>query len=614
MNLWRTILFCFLALSLQQTYGQGQWAWMHGPSQFCVDSGIYGTMGVPNPANYPSPRAYPCNWVDNKGNFWIYSGSPVNYGCGSCNFIDMWRFNPNTLEWTWIGGPDTALYVLPKYDTAQGHFSNLNSPGMRIESTTWTDDDGNLWLAGGIVGGQSTYFGSPDVWKYDISINQWAWMGGPKVSSSYSVHCNAIAKPVSNAGGFYGVTSCWRDSNDVYIFSGMNKSTQGALPELIDQFAIYNMVSNRWRCLAVNDPKPDVRMTYAAWKDSTGLMWLFGGHGGANGLTDFKDIWYFDKNNKNWTLVRDAPYSYPVLCMEDTANYPNGRFLGTNFTDSCGRFWVYGGAFFNNKLYNDLWMLNPYSGNWQLMSGNKYLDTTGSYGTYQIPAMSNLPPSRYGAAGFLNSNGIWLFSGASAGVCSGNIRSSLADLWLYKPEPISASFTFTDSAVGYYTFTGSAIVSCSNDASKYLWDFDDPASGAANTAQGKNVNHHFAADGQHNITMYAMDCFGHYDTVMHTISFRDTAGTGVNNEADSAPRISLFPNPAGKELNVSLTNLSGNNYLRIVNSLGQTVLSQQNLHEGTQVINIAPLNAGLYCLELQDEEMRWRIKKSFLKY
>ncbi len=571
MNRKYFLLFCLLFAAVCQTKAQGQWAWMHGPSQFNVDSGIYGTMGVSDSVNYPSPRAGACGWLDNKGNFWIYSGSPLHYSCSTCSFTDMWRFNPVSLEWTWISGPDTAIYVLPKYDTTKGCFSPNNHPGMRVVSSTWTDDDGNLWLAGGLIGGQSNYFGAPDVWKYDININQWAWMGGAKATAYYSAQCGTIPNAAHNPGGIYDVTSCWREGSKVYIFGGMKKDNYQTFPQPTDQFAVYNMDINQWTCLSIGNSQltPIERSAYSAWMDTMGRLWLLGGK--RSEFVDFKDFWRFNKDSLTWTLLSNGNGVYPPLCVEDTQSYPSARRTsGLTITDSCGRFWFYGGTIGGKVIANDLWMFNPYSNIWKLMSGNDSVNTTGFYGTYRVPSPVNLPPAKAGVNGFLNSNGIWLFGGQVDIDWPGVPLCSTADFWLYKPEPISATFTYEDSLSPDYTFTGNAIVSCSNDASKYIWRFDDVASGSFNEGKGKYVNHHFVTPGIHNIIMYAMDCFGHYDTVTQVINVKipsavenfDIASgafipTAFSPNGDGLNDFFVFDIPVVSQAEVSIFNRNG---------------------------------------------------------
>jgi hypothetical protein len=55
----------------------GNWTWISGNNTGDL-KGIYGTKGVPSPNNVPGSRAYPSNWIDSDGNFWIFGGNPTD--------------------------------------------------------------------------------------------------------------------------------------------------------------------------------------------------------------------------------------------------------------------------------------------------------------------------------------------------------------------------------------------------------------------------------------------------------------------------------------------------------------------------------------------------------
>src|ERR1035437_6521136 len=112
-------------------------------------------------------------------------------------------------EWTWMNG-DSAVYGSPVYGTL-GVFAPNNTPGALRESGQWTDKQGNFWLFGGEFGGFWN-----DLWKFDPSINQWAWMNN---SVQYNVDTNGnygiqnVASPNNRPGGRgYGIMT-WVDTS-----------------------------------------------------------------------------------------------------------------------------------------------------------------------------------------------------------------------------------------------------------------------------------------------------------------------------------------------------------------------------------------------------------------
>src|SRR5687768_8525296 len=84
--------------------------------------------------------------------------------------------NTNAQDWTWMHGQD-QINASPSYGV-KGVAGINNNPGGRSQHVTWTDAQGNLWMFGG-EGIDSSAFGLlNDLWKYNISTNEWTWMHG----------------------------------------------------------------------------------------------------------------------------------------------------------------------------------------------------------------------------------------------------------------------------------------------------------------------------------------------------------------------------------------------------------------------------------------------------
>ena len=52
----------------------GQWTWISG-SNTIDRPGVYGTRGVPDPANVPGARWSSASWTDSSGNLWLFGGN-----------------------------------------------------------------------------------------------------------------------------------------------------------------------------------------------------------------------------------------------------------------------------------------------------------------------------------------------------------------------------------------------------------------------------------------------------------------------------------------------------------------------------------------------------------
>ncbi len=155
-----------------------------------------------------------------------------------------------TIPFTWMGGNNT-INNIGIYGT-KGVANASNMPGTRTVFSSWKDNSGNFWLFGGVGcdGMFCTQGELNDLWKYNVSSNQWAWMAGSKFWSSFSNY------------GIKGVTS----PNNV----------------------------------------PSARQESIKWTDNSGNLWLYGGWGfsqggGINPGCCLSDLWKYDiTSNTNY--------------------------------------------------------------------------------------------------------------------------------------------------------------------------------------------------------------------------------------------------------------------------------------------------------------------------
>src|ERR1039458_9837094 len=70
----------------------------------CGQTGVYGTLGIPDLAHVPGGRGDATSWTYSGGHLWLFGGNgdDANGNWGSLN--DLWEFNPSTNEWAWMGG------------------------------------------------------------------------------------------------------------------------------------------------------------------------------------------------------------------------------------------------------------------------------------------------------------------------------------------------------------------------------------------------------------------------------------------------------------------------------------------------------------------------------
>ena len=100
----------------QYNTSSGLWCWIAG-SKLPFDTGTYGPRGKASEFSFPGSRQGLFYWKDSIGNFYLYGGLGMGikgkisifYSClvqclAEGILSDMWMFNPDTLQWTWISG------------------------------------------------------------------------------------------------------------------------------------------------------------------------------------------------------------------------------------------------------------------------------------------------------------------------------------------------------------------------------------------------------------------------------------------------------------------------------------------------------------------------------
>ncbi len=296
------------------------WTWMGGSSTIASspgNPGVYGTLGTPAAGNIPGGRSGASAWTDKNGNLWLFAGQGFDAGNNLVRLNDLWEFNPSTNEWTWMGGSSTIASSPgnPGVYGTLGTPAAGNNPGSREFASTWVDKSGNFWLFGG--DGYDANDAGPhplsDLWEFNPSTNQWAWMSGS-------------------------------DTSQTSVYGTLGVPGLGIVP--------------------------GGRSGASSWIDSSGDLWLLGGSVlQPGGFTDFlDDLWVFDLSTFEWTwmggtttepLNGEVPGVYGTLGVAAAANTPGGRNAASSWIDSSGHFWLFGGYGYdangNSANLNDVW-------------------------------------------------------------------------------------------------------------------------------------------------------------------------------------------------------------------------------------------------------------------
>ena len=366
-------------------------------------------------------------------------------GCGGGS--DVHPPPPHMSSFTWVSGANTTRSA-GVYGT-QGTASASNVPGARQFPSSWTDNNGNLWLFGG-NGMDSAGTGAflNDLWKFDGS--NWTWVTGSNVGTQAGVYgVKGTASPTNTPGGRPGAVTWTDSSGNLWLFGGHSEDSSSSIRELND---LWKFDGTSWTWVSGSDTfsalgvygtmgtasptnVPGARDAAVSWIDNSGNLWLFGGSGldsaGTNDL--LKDLWKFDGTNWTWVSGSSLTKQTGVYGTKGTAassNVPGARTGSVSWRDSSGNFWLFGGTGIDSAgtydVLNDLWKFD--GTNWTWVSGSNLGGQAGVYGTKGTAASSSVPGARDYLVSWTDKNGgLWLFGGA--GLDSTGANGSLNDLW-----------------------------------------------------------------------------------------------------------------------------------------------------------------------------------------
>jgi hypothetical protein len=505
------LLFHFELCIMHCAFSQGGiWTWISGDT-IPNATGVYGTQGVPSVNNHPPALYEYTEWKDKQGNFWVYGGYiPAPY-------CDLWKYNPNTNEWTWVKG--TAIPNQPAVYGIQGVPDPANSPGQRSWcAASWVDTTGRLWLyAGHIFPGMDIM---NDLWCYDIGTNEWTWINGSSGFNISGVHgIMGIPGAANNPGSRCETASAWTDHlNNLWLFGGYGYDDVGTVGNMND-LMMYNIGTNEWTWIkgqnianqtgvygskGVSDPlnNPGSRKSYNNWKDQQNNFWVLGGDVGT-GQTN--DLWKYNPGINEWVWIAGSyalgdPGSFVNSCLFDFSNNPAARIEHrASVTDNCGRFWMFGGF----PGLNDLWFFDPQQSQWKILS----LNQPSNNGSIGVPSPANIPRIRHGAVAWWGDDDrFYLFAG--------NDANSFNDMWVFAPDTNCVTMPDCSSmmSVGFNAVNTLCPGSCTSftnyttNAISYEWYFPGASPDTSTDINPQNICYNIS--GNYNVQLIATNSNG----------------------------------------------------------------------------------------------------------
>ncbi len=465
---WLLSLVFIVAVSAAHADPPGsRWAWMDGPN-VGDQPGVYGSLGVPAPANNPGARQGAATWKDAQGNLWLFGGFGYDKNGVNGFLNDLWKYDVATGQWAGMKGSD----VVNGYGTygGQGNAHPNYRPGARYRPVCWTDTEGRFWLFGGYGYATSgATAGLNDVWMYDPNpgsafSGNWAFMKGTSLRNEEGVFGMqgepATANRPPNLSGAVG----WADaSGNLWLFGGLFYPDVGSpIPSKRNDLWRFDIENRRWTWMkgtavtnaagvygtmgnGTNSTRPGARFVAHAWTDAQGRFWLFGGHGyGVSSATDgfLQDLWRYDPQGNIWTWIKGTnglnQYAkHGDLTIPSNSNVPGGMTEGVAWTDVRGDLWLSGGAGHAKEgefgELSALWRYEISANGWTWMNGS---DGVGQHAVFGTPGSFdplNTPGGIHASAAWVGAgNRLWLFGGEDYDPSAGSAFSSA--LWQLAEE------------------------------------------------------------------------------------------------------------------------------------------------------------------------------------
>ena len=360
-----------------------RWRLVGGSPQANVQ-GEYGVQGVPNPNNWPGGRSLSAAFHREGEGTFIFGGygyasnkEPAKQGC----LNDLWFWDDQLRQWTWVGGVEhinAGSSMVSSAGQLPGAATNLAWPGARFAHASWKSGD-EVYIFGGAGYhiDRDKYGQQNDLWRLDLKLIRWTWLGGQSVDKS----------------GKYNGRNAWPGSRD----------------------------------------------RAACWLNRDGDIIMFGGNGfgilpGKDG--SLNDMWLYTRDTGKFAYIGgsaevDQLAVFGPLGVTSERALPGGRELASIWQLPNGDVWMFGGSGYasakKEQALNDIWRWRETG--WAWFGGNQHGDKLSQYD--RRVATGIVLGGRDGCASWLAKGGVLLFGGEGYTDTKrlGGGKSRLADLW-----------------------------------------------------------------------------------------------------------------------------------------------------------------------------------------
>lgn len=424
---------------------EAQWTWIGG-SRFKDALPSYGVLDVESASNNPGSRDNGGMWVVGD-ELWLFGGLGFAEDAGFGGHADLWSYSLATGLWTWRGGA-RDLEPAPVFGTLFVPDAG-NQPAARNDPAAWSSD-GSLWMFGGSHR-EVPDASRGDLWRYDLALRQWVWMGGTQGASVAPMHGTLGQADGANMPGSRDSAAAWGDATGFWLYGGSTTTAPETRTDWGDLWR-FDYSTNQWTWVGgSSSPDPaTVRGTRGVPSPSNqprrgdacalgdalgGELWM---------IDQAFDVWRYTVATGAWTWIA-GPGTEPVatihgeLDVTAPTSRPGTRRVFNCWLDLRGNIWAFGGLGLDGAgtmgELNDTWVYQPDVDRWTWIAGASVIDQSGVYGELGVPASANTPGARLNSAKWVAPDGaLWMFGGDYATDVEG-IEGEMNDLWRLAAPP-----------------------------------------------------------------------------------------------------------------------------------------------------------------------------------
>ncbi len=399
-----------------------KWVWIKGKNPNTIltsflknHPGYYGIKGEENSLSLPMSRNKGINWIKNNNLFLGYGNNYIDF---EKKMLDIWKFNINTNNFTWIGGRSPGLLFEAPYVESLNQESVYNQPKAKV---IVNDNLGNLYGFSLIENVNNTnglniysfckYNNQNDTWqilKYRQSVYT-----QPLDYGTVGIESDTNFPPIY-------ISNAWFLNNEIYFIA--TESIQN-YDNTLNSLWKFNTITNKFTCLS-HIPSSD------------GVLNVDSPTNFPN--PSFDNVSFFDNNNNLLAFSNNSIWKYTISTnMWVRINEFNSSALSpllnrTNYLhclDSFNNLWLFGGNINLVGLINDLWKYDINLNTWTLIKGLPNNKENISYGVKGVSSPINMPGGRLDSCFWFKNNKLWLYGGTGENMISG--FNTLHDLWYY---------------------------------------------------------------------------------------------------------------------------------------------------------------------------------------